>query len=99
MLLKVSVFIYMPMCKEVQVGNDQEIVNKKEISTPKTEGWKKTKYQGTYTKKTYRKPSEQLFPKWWSLSYPNLTKNMKKKYENVYKTQTAQKFDFKRQNN
>ena len=27
---------------------------------------------GTYTKKTYRKPSEQLFPNRRPLSYPNL---------------------------
>ena len=31
----------------------------------------------TYTKKTYCKPSEQLFPNRWPLSYPILTKNMK----------------------
>ena len=29
---------------------------------------------GTYAKKTFRKPSEQLFPKGWPLSYPILTK-------------------------
>ena len=32
---------------------------------------------GTYTKKTYRKPGEQLFPNRWPLSNPKLFKNMK----------------------
>ena len=32
---------------------------------------------GTYTKKTYRQPSEQLFFNRWLLSNPNLTKNVK----------------------
>ena len=41
MLLKVSAFIYMSMRKEVQIGNDQEIVNKKEIPTPKNRGVEK----------------------------------------------------------
>ena len=39
----------------------------KEISTPKTEA----------EKRTYRKPSEQLFPNRRPLSYLNLTKTMK----------------------
>ena len=47
----------------------------KEIPTPKTEIKKKLNWQsGTYTKKAYRKPSEQLFPNRRPLSYPNLIK-------------------------
>ena len=53
--------------KKVQVGNDQE-----EIAIAKTEVGKLYLYL-----KTYRKPSEQLFPNMRSLSYPNLNKNMK----------------------
>ena len=53
-------------------------LNQKEISTPQAEGWEKTKMTlGNYTKKTYCKPSEQLFPNRRPLSYPNLTQNMK----------------------
>ena len=49
----------------------------KEIPTPKTLMGKKLNWlPGTYTKKTYRKPSEQLFPIRRPLSYQNLTKNM-----------------------
>ena len=43
-----------------------------------TEGWEKLKlHLSTYIKKTYCKPSEQLFPNRRPLSHPNLTKNMK----------------------
>ena len=48
--------------------------DKKEIATPKTEMGKKTKQSGTYNKKTYFKPSKQLFLNRRPLSYPNLTK-------------------------
>ena len=50
--------------------------NQKEIPTLQTEGWEKTKMtlMYTYTKKTYRKPIEQLFPNRRPLSYPNLPK-------------------------
>ena len=34
----------------------------KEIQTPQTGDWENLRHSGTYTKKTYRKPSEQLFP-------------------------------------
>ena len=52
--------------------------NQKEISSPQTEGWEKTKiHVGTYTKKTYRKSSEQLFPNRWSNSYPKFAENIK----------------------
>ena len=50
-------------CKKVKVSNDQEVENKKEILTLKTKAGKKPNCQPrTYTKRTYRKPSEQLFP-------------------------------------
>ena len=46
--------------------------------TPKAEvGKKPNRQSGTYTKKTYRKPSEQLFPNRRPLSCPNLTSNIK----------------------
>ena len=62
-----------------------EIWKKFPIQKPR---WEKLNWQlGTYDEKTYRKPSEQLFPNRRSLSYP--------KYENVHKAQTAQKFDSK----
>ena len=49
-----------------------------EIPTPQTEGWEKLKcHLGSYIKKTYRKPSEQLFPNRRLLSNPNLTKILK----------------------
>ena len=52
--------------------------NQKEIPTPKTKAGKtKLTILGTYTKKTYRKPSELLFPNRWPLNFPNLIKNMK----------------------
>ena len=38
---------------------------------------KLNRQRGTYTRKTYRKRSEQLFPSRWPRSYPNLTNNMK----------------------
>ena len=50
--------------------------NRKEIPTPQTEGWEK-KQKRPYTKKTYCKPSERLFPNRRPLSYSNLTKNRK----------------------
>ena len=48
----------------LKVGNDQEFVqSERNIPTQKSEVKKKQQKQsGTYTKKTYRKPSEQLFP-------------------------------------
>ena len=49
--------------------------SQKEIPTQKTELGKTGNY--TCTKKTYGKPSEQLFPKRWPLSYSNLAKNEK----------------------
>ena len=48
-------------------------------------GKNKATESGTYTKKEYGEPSEQLFPNKRSLTYPNLTKN-----ENVHKVQTTQ---------
>ena len=49
--------------------------NQKEIATPKTEMGKKLNWQSSaYTKKAYRKQSEQLFPNRMLLSYPNLAK-------------------------
>ena len=47
---------------------------RKKFPLHKPRGEKKLKrHLGTYTKKTYRKPSEQLFPKRRLLSYKNLT--------------------------
>ena len=52
--------------------------NQKENPTPNTEVKKRLNKQlGIYTKKTYRKPSEQLFLNRWTLSHPNLKLNMK----------------------
>ena len=66
--------------KKVQVGNDQEKVQSERNSHSKNRGGKKLNGQlGTYTKKTFRKPCEQLFPIRvirQPLSNPNLTKNM-----------------------
>ena len=74
--------------------------NHKEMPSSKTEMEKKTNLQsGTYTKKTYRKPSEQLFQNRRLLSYPNLTEKMKthtrctqhkKQHENINKTSGPQ---------
>ena len=61
----------------MKVGDDQEMLQSEEILTPKTEVGKKTKLSGTYTKKTYGKPSELLFSIGWPLSYSHLTKYMK----------------------
>ena len=63
------------MVKKVQVGNDQEKAQS-EIHTQKPR-WEKTKLTDTYTKKTYCKLSEQLFPNRQPLSYLNLTQNIK----------------------
>ena len=49
------------MLKKVQVGDDQENVQSERNSHSKNRGGKKIKKK-SYTKKTYRKPSEQLFP-------------------------------------
>ena len=73
--------------------------NQKEIPTQLTGGWGKTKmtlryllHLGTYIKKTYSKPSEQLFPNTRPLSYLNGLK-----YENIHKAQITQIFDRKTQ--
>ena len=47
--------------------------NQKEIPTPQTEKWEKTKMT-FITKETYRKPSGQLFHNRRPFSYPNFTK-------------------------
>ena len=48
--------------EKVQVGkNQRKMRNLKEIPT-QTPRWEKIRQLATYTKKTYRKPSEQLFP-------------------------------------
>ena len=47
--------------------------NQKEIPTPTKPRQEKTNLQlGTYTERTYRKPSEQLLPNRWPISYHNL---------------------------
>ena len=64
--------------EKVHVGNDQEMARSERNSHSTNRGvGEKTKMTLRYTKNTYRKPSEQLFPNRRSLSYPNLTKNMK----------------------
>ena len=59
--------------RNVQVGNDQEMAQSERKSHSINRGvGKKTKITpSTYTKKTYRKPSEQLFPNRRPFSYPN----------------------------
>ena len=61
---------------KVQVGNGQEKAQSERNSHPKNRGAKKLQL-GTYTYRTYRKPSEQLFPIRRPLNYPNFTKTMK----------------------
>ena len=58
--------------QKVQIGNDQE--------KAQSRGGEKTKLaiRYLYLKKTYRKPSEQPFPKRRLLSYANLMKTMKR---------------------
>ena len=46
---------------EVIVGNDQEMAQSERNSHSKTRDGKNLKQSGTYTKKTYRKLSGQLF--------------------------------------
>ena len=58
--------------KKIQVGNEQEMAQSERNPAPLTEGWEKTKrHLGTYTKKTHRKLSEQLFPNRRPISLPN----------------------------
>ena len=48
--------------KKVKVGNDQEMAQSERTSHSKNRGGEKLNSQsGTYTKKLYHKPSEQLF--------------------------------------
>ena len=69
----VEVVVYVPPRKKVQVGNDQEMVQSERNAHSKNRGVGKTKLTFRY-RKTYRKPSKQLFPNRRPLSYPNLTK-------------------------
>ena len=46
--------------------------NQKEILTPKTKVGKINLQSGTYTKRTYRKPNEQQFPKTAATQLPKL---------------------------
>ena len=59
---------------KVQVGNDQEKAHSERLSHSKSRGGNKLNCQ-LGSKKTYRKPSEQLFPKRRSIRYTNLTKS------------------------
>ena len=45
-----------------------------EIPTTKNEVGKINRQSGGSTKRTYRKPNEQLFPNRWPVTYPNITK-------------------------
>ena len=71
------------MCKKVKVSNDQEMAQSEKNPTPKIllQGGKNklTEIAGTCTntKRTYRKPSEQLLPNRLPLSYTDLTKYIK----------------------
>ena len=66
--------------KNAQVGNDQEMAQSERNSHSINRGvGKKLKWHlGTCTKKTYSKPSEQLFPNRRPLSYLNWTKIWKR---------------------
>ena len=57
----------------VQVGNDEEMAQSERNSKlHKPRAGEKIKcHLGTYTKNTYRKPSEQLFPNRRPFCYPN----------------------------
>ena len=63
----------------VKVGNDQEMAHseRNQSHSQNRSGIKLNWQSGTYTKRTYRKPNEQLFPNRRPLSYPNLTKYTK----------------------
>ena len=66
-------------CKKVQVGNVQEKArSERNLHSKNRGGGKLNRQLGTYTLKTYHKPSKQLFPNRQPLSYPNFNKkNMK----------------------
>ena len=76
---------------KVQIGG----AIRKKFPLHKPRGGERLKlHLGTNTKKTYRKPSEQLFSKGGhSVTRTEL------KYINVHKAQTAQQLDSKTQNN
>ena len=59
---------------KVKVGIAQKMAQSERNSHSKNRGWKKLNYQSDpYTKKAYRKLSEQRFPNRRPLSYPTLT--------------------------
>ena len=61
--------------EKVHEGNGQEMVQSERNCHSTNRGvGRREKTKGTYTKKAYRKPSEQLFHNRRTLSYPNLTK-------------------------
>ena len=61
-LLQIFIFIAIALDEKVQVGKDQEKVQSEKDSHSKNRGEKKPNQQsGTDSKKTSRKPNEQLF--------------------------------------
>ena len=63
------VFLY----ENVKVSDYQEIAQSERNSHSTKRGVGKIKWHlGTYTKKTYHKPSEQIFPNRQPLNYPNI---------------------------
>ena len=70
-----------------KVGTDQETAQSERNSYSITrDGEKINRHSGTYTKKTYHKPSEQLFP-----PFDHSVTRTLLKYENVHMVQTTQK--------
>ena len=65
------------LCKEVQVGNDQEKAQSEKDSHSKNRGGKKqTKNKVLIPRIHFVSRMSSYFPNRWSLSYLNLTRNM-----------------------
>ena len=75
-----SIPIHDKKCKKVKEGYDQEMVQSERNSHSKNGLGKITIRYLYYSKKTYRRSSEQLFSNRRSLSYTNLTKIRKRTY-------------------
>ena len=63
--------------RKIKVGNEQEMAQSESDSHSKNRGGKtKLTISYLYFKLTYRKLSEQLYPNWQLLSYPNFKLNI-----------------------
>ena len=70
-----SIFVFRMKVKSMQRTGTEAIRTQIQPSKPKREITKIIIMNSQNTKRTYDQPSEQLFPKRWSLSNPNRTKN------------------------